>query len=503
MTELREVERTYAPAPGSEIPDLSGLPGVASVGRARVDHLDAAYYDTADLALTRAGVSLRRRTGGQDEGWHLKIPAVDGRDEVQVPLGRATRTPPARLRSIVAGWTAGADLEPVATIATRRTRRHLLGQGRTVLAEFADDEVTGTPEGSAAPVVWREWELELVDGGPDLLDAADGLFREADAEPSDVARKIERVLAERLPPPEDAPKVGVGRAAGRLVQRRLAEQVAELRLRDSQVRRGQDEGVHKARVACRRLRTALATFRPLFDREVTDPVRDEIKWAARCLSDARDAKVVRDRLRELVDDEPRALLRGPVRRRLDATLRTREKAAWAAVHETLSSQRYFDLLAALDRLVADPPWTDAADEPAGEVLPRRARKDWRRLRDRMANAEEIDDPEEQHLELHEVRKDAKRLRYAAETLQPVWGKDAKRLASAARKLTSHLGERQDTVMSRPTLLAIAAEADAAGESSLTWGLLYGREEQRAADLDRDLPRLWAKVSRKKLRRWLR
>jgi hypothetical protein len=77
------------------------------------------------------------------------------------------------------------------------------------------------------------------------------------------------------------------------------------------------------------------------------------------------------------------------------------------------------------------------------------------------------------------------------------------LAKAARKLTSHLGERQDTVMSRPGLLEIAADADAAGESSVTWGVLLVREEERAAELDASLPALWKKVSRKKLRRWLR
>ena len=165
-------------------------------------------------------------------------------------------------------------------------------------------------------------------------------------------------------------------------------------------------------------------------------------------------------------------------------------------------QRYFKLLAALDRLVADPPWTDRADQPAGDVLPKRVRKDWRRLRDRKDEADAATDPNERQRLLHEVRKDAKRVRYAAEALRPVWGKDAHRLAKAAKSLTSFLGERQDTVMTRPMLLAVAREAEAAGESSLTWGLLYGREEERAAELDRELERVWAKASKKKLRRWL-
>ena len=81
-----------------------------------------------------------------------------------------------------------------------------------------------------------------------------------------------------VPPRNAAAQGQAGKPAARAVQRRLAKQVAELLRRDSEIRRGEDEGVHRARVACRRLRSALATFRPLVDRDVTDPLRDEIKW---------------------------------------------------------------------------------------------------------------------------------------------------------------------------------------------------------------------------------
>jgi inorganic triphosphatase YgiF len=91
-----------------------------------------------------------------------------------------------------------------------------------------------------------------------------------------VQRKIIGVLGDRLPPEARLGSAKPGKPAARVVQRRLAKQVAELLRRDSQIRRGEDEGVHRARVACRRLRSALATFRPLLDREVTDPLRDEI-----------------------------------------------------------------------------------------------------------------------------------------------------------------------------------------------------------------------------------
>jgi CHAD domain-containing protein len=499
MADHREIEQTYAPGPDARLPELTDLPDVSALGDPRVDLLEAVYFDTADLALTRAGVSLRRRTGGADEGWHLKVPADVGRDEIRVGLRRARHHPPADLRRNVVAWTLNAPLEPIATIQTRRTRRDLVAGDGTVLAELADDEVTGTPEGASGPVLWREWELELVDAGPELLSAADKLMADAGVLPDEVQRKIVRVLGARFTQ-TSLPEVGRGRPAGRVLERRLTRQIAELKRCDSQMRRHRDEGVHHARVACRRLRSALATFRPLVDREVTDPVRDEIQWLGRALADARDSTVVRERLREMIEEEPDDAVVGPVFSRLDTTFDERATAAWRLVDETLASERYLALLTALDRLLTDPPWTEKARLPAEEVLPTRVRKEWRRLKRRMASAQEAEDPD---AELHEVRKDAKRLRYAAETVHTVWGKDAKRLAKAARKLTSHLGERQDTVMSRPGLLEIAADADAAGESSVTWGVLLVREEERAAELDASLPALWKKVSRKKLRRWLR
>jgi CHAD domain-containing protein len=499
MADHREIEQTYAPGPDTRLPDLSDLPGVSTVGDPRVDVLEAVYFDTTDLALTRAGVTLRRRTGGPDEGWHLKVPADEGRDEIRVGLRRARHQPPADLRRNIVAWTFNAPLVPIATIRTRRSRQDLVAGDGTVLAELADDEVTGTPEGASAPVVWREWELELVDAGPELLSAADELMARVGVRPDEVQRKILRVLGPRAPV-LSLPEVGRDLPAGRVLARRLMRQVAELKRRDSQMRRHRDEGVHHARVACRRLRSALATFRPLVDREVTDPVRDEVQWLGRALADARDSKVVRERLRDMIDEEPDDVVVGPVRSRLDTTFDDRARAAWKLVDETLASERYLALLITLDHLVADPPWTEKAGLPAEEVLPARVRKEWRRLKRRMAA---VEDAEDRDAELHDVRKDAKRLRYAAEAVHTLWGKDAKRLAKAAKKLTSHLGEHQDTVMSRPGLLEIAADADAAGESSVTWGVLLVREEERAAELDATLPALWSKVSRKKLRRWLR
>ena len=491
----REIERTYAPGPGDRLTDLSRLPGVVGLGEPETVELTAVYFDTHDLRLTRAGVSLRRRVGGHDEGWHLKVPAEVGRDEIRLPLRRSASAPPKELRELVQGWTRGVPLEAVATIRTHRTTYPLLGEG-VVPAEVADDEVTGK-RADGETVCWREWELELVEGDVDLLAAADELMAAAGIGLAEVSRKIERTLGDLVPAPDRLPRPKPRKPAARLVHRRLAAQVEELGRRDVDVRRGDPEGVHDARVACRRLRSLLATFRPLLDPEVTDPVREEIKWFAQSLSEARDAAVVQQRLAALLEEEPAGLVLGPVARRLRATYGPRARATPPAA---LSSPRYFALRDRLDRLVADPPWSQEAERSAREIAPDLVRRDWKRLRKRYDRAAVADDRD---VALHETRKAAKRLRYAAETVAPVFGKDAKRLVKAAKKLTTHLGERQDTVVSREQLLQLAMTAAAEVEPTFTYGRLHAREQHRATELDAGLPDVWSAVSRPKLRSFLR
>ena len=59
-----------------------------------------------------------------------------------------------------------------------------------------------------------------------------------------------------------------------------------------------------------------------------------------------------------------------------------------------------------------------------------------------------------------------------------------------KSLQNLLGEHQDSVMARGTLRELSAVAHAAGESAFTYGLLYGREERRAAAVEAELPGFW-------------
>ena len=500
MEEHTEVERTYAPDAGSRLPDLRALDGVATVGEPDTVLLRATYLDSHDLALLRGGVTLRRRSGGDDEGWHAKLPAGQGRRELRLPLTDDERTPPAALTEAVRGWTHGAALEVVATIETRRTERRLQAEDGTVLAVLADDEVTGWPVDSATPVCWREWELELVAGAPALLAQADRLMAAAGVRPSAVDRKLLHVLGDRAPASLTLPEPGRARPAGELLHRRLAEQVAELHRREAETRsRDFAEGVHQVRIVCRRLRSALAAYRPLVDRTVTEPLAEELRWLGRELTGARDSGVIGEELLTMVAGQPAGLVWGPVAGRVARTYTALGQREAARVRDVLTSGRFDALLTGLDRLAAEPPFTDRAAEPTGTVVPRQLRKEWRRLAARVAA---IEAGPRRDVTTHQARKAAKRLRYALETAEPAWPKEAKRLRKAVRRLTTVLGERQDTVVARQHLVRLTADAAAAGESGFTYGRLHGLAEARARELDVAFAHEWRRSSRKKLRRWL-
>ena len=98
--------------PGQRLPRLDGLPQVAGISGPDEEDLEAEYYDTDDLRLIRAGITLRRRRGGDDAGWHLKLPAgADTRREIRLPLGQTGRPVPGELAGLVRAYTRGEPLQ--------------------------------------------------------------------------------------------------------------------------------------------------------------------------------------------------------------------------------------------------------------------------------------------------------------------------------------------------------------------------------------------------------
>jgi CHAD domain-containing protein len=505
---VHEVEDKYTVGSGFEVPDLGRLDGISAMTEPHTVELAAVYFDTSDYRLVRNGVTLRRRTGGEDAGWHLKLPVDKARDEVQRPLGRGQKVPP-ELAELVTARSRGAVLKPVARLQTHRTLRRVLGPDDVVLAEVADDEVRAQlldGETQLEESVWREVEVELVDGDSGLLRTIGRGLRRAGARPAKSGSKIAYLLGDRLAAGPDLPEPagsGPKTPSREVVRGYLTQHVNAMLAADPRVRLDEPDAVHKMRVASRRIRSTLRSFSTLLDAERAADLGERLRGLSGELGVPRDREVQLQRLLEEVSDQPDALVHGPVRRRLEERLGGERLRGHDAVLKLLRGSGYAELLDDLLDFVHTGVRTDGpARRPAKDVLPRLLRKRYRRLAHRIALAQEADGSE-RDAALHSAQKAAKRLRYAAEALSPAFGKDAAVLASRTEDVQEVLGEHQDSVVAQALLrdLSLAAH-EAPDESSFTFGLLIGLEQTRARDARADLEDVWRRLSRKRHRRWL-
>jgi CHAD domain-containing protein len=262
---------------------------------------------------------------------------------------------------------------------------------------------------------------------------------------------------------------------------------------DPAVRRDAEDAVHSMRVATRRLRSTFKSFGDILDRDVTDPVADELKWLAGELGLDRDREVLAARLTAALGEIPGELVRGPVAERLRGWSSAEHHTARGRLLGILDSRRYLALLDTLDALVATPPLLRTAGKKPGKPLSKAVQKDFRKVSRLVERALELEPGTERDVAVHEARKKAKRARYAAEAAEPALGKPAKTMVKSMKSLQKLLGEHQDSVMARQTLRELSAVAHAAGESAFTYGLLHEREEQRALRTEAELPGLWKEI----------
>jgi len=496
-TVVREVERKYDHPEGraaalDAVKAMTGTAGIAAVSQQGEQFLDAVYYDTADLRLIGAGITLRRRTGGEDAGWHLKLPAgADTRDEIRLPLAAAGGAVPKELAALVRAYTRGTALAPVVRIQTSRRVLRLLDVTGLTLAEIAADHVSAQPADGSATVSWDEIEAELVTGGPALLTAIGKQLRRAGARPAATATKLQRALAGRLPAAgaaREPPPLTRGSPAGEVVLAYVRAQVAAIWRYDPLVRRDAPDAVHQMRVATRRARSALQAFGTNNERDATRPLCAELKWLAAALGAARDGEVMLARLTADLAAIPPALVAGPAEARITGHFTAELAQAAQTALAALDSQRYLRLLDDLDALLSHPPLTPRAERKAGKVLAKPVRRAARRLQRALAAVPAAGDRD---AAIHEARKATKRARYAAEAAAPALGRAAGRQAAQAKELQQLLGDHHDSVVARAVLLDLAGKARAAGEDTFTYGLMHQRQACQAAAIEQALPRFAA------------
>ena len=220
VTQQVEIERKYDVA-GQRTPRLK-LHKLKNftVGNPVEHEMSATYYDTADLALAHAKVAVRRRTGGSDDGWHVKYQAGQVRGELHYePLKTSAQRIPAALRKVLTGLTLGEELTPVATINTHRTVYPVLGEDGQY-AELCLDAVSARDERGRVTREWSECEVELTRDdltqkqARTVFEAVEFVLYAAGAAPSSSVAKIARALGQdggdsvRVVAPEHAAEAG-------------------------------------------------------------------------------------------------------------------------------------------------------------------------------------------------------------------------------------------------------------------------------------------------------
>jgi CHAD domain-containing protein len=500
-----ETEIKYEAAPDAALPSFDELPQVARAQGAPDEQLDAEYFDTEDLRLIRAGITLRRREGGHDAGWHLKLPAGNhSRREIMLPLGRARKRVPADLARLVLVHTRGQELKLVARISTLRRRQVLLDSAGGPLAEVACDDVTAQAMGGQAKVSrWHEVEFELTGGSRDLLDAADNLLRRHGLSRAGQFAKLARALDLPASKPGHHRQTGPAAPAGDVLVGYIEAQVGALKALDPMVRGNEPDAVHQMRTTTRRIRSTLQSFTPFFSRSETEPLTCELRWLGAVLGEARDAEVIAAHLAARLGQLSVEQVVGPVAARIGGHFASSGADAQARIAEALDSPRYFAVLDRLDQLIAAPPVTDLARNAARDALPAAVRSAYRKTGRRMRRALREPEGERGDVALHQARKAAKRARYAGEAVASACGSSASRFARQMKKLQSVLGEHQDAVIARQVVRELGMSAHLAGENAFTYGLLYDRDDLKAGRLRQRARRTWRTASRSALLRWLR
>lgn len=343
-----EGARTYQGVPAAPL-RRGALPKVAEIVDGEAEETVLVCHDTPDLRLLAHGRTL----SGPEPDWRLTLP--DG-TERHAPPGAAV---PVELADQLRAYAGGRTPRPVLRLRIRRSRTLLRDRAGRTLAELDRTETLAQPlsanPGPGRLAGWTGTEVRLVHGRPRLLAVLDaqlraqGLASAPGGTPTDLLARagVRRTGAG----PARKPVAGT---AGAALAGYLRTQCAELLALDAAVRRDEPDAVHRMRVCCRRLRSALTAGQKLLRGSRAGRTADELRWLGQVLGLARDAEATGERLAEACAQLPSAAAPQQLAAELAARFRRRYAAAYRQVREVLDSERYFQLLDAV-RWIADRP----------------------------------------------------------------------------------------------------------------------------------------------------
>ncbi|WP_260600242.1 CHAD domain-containing protein [Sphingomonas endolithica] len=440
--------------------NLAALLGASPLGSDEaVDReQDSVYFDTPEQFLRKAGFSLRVRTVGDNRIQTMKAESAAAaglfvRPEWERVIDGAEPTlddDASPLRSLIPH--AELDrLEPVFQVKVVRTVALVSREDAIIEVVLDRGQILAGDRSDRV----HEIELELKGGAPAALFS---LARELDQSAPmrlGVLTKSQRGyrLASTAPdkPVKTSPlelQVGMSTAAG--FQAIVGACMRQFRLNEAiLVRTGSAGALHQARVALRRLRSALSTFKGVVRDERYDNIRAELRWIAAELGQARNLDVLLERVSGKEAAKP---------------LRAARKKAYAAVQTALASDRLRALMLDVSEWTAMGPWssnaahTKARAQPIEQFAADALEKHRRRLKRLGRKLDKVGDEER-----HEARIEAKKLRYATEFFASLFqGKKATRrhrgFHDALEKLQAHLGDLNDLA----TATAVLAELNLIG-----------------------------------------
>lgn len=477
-----EVPTTFSPEP------LDDIDASAAVIAEPVRKLRTTHWDTSDLRLARWSVALEYSA---DAGWVLRLPATSegmtARDGAELHFDGAPDRPPEQALNLVRVYARRAPIELVARLVTVTGETVLLDAQGSVLTRLVDNTVSVY---SGPRITQRFREIDLYSESGPLLDDIAGRYQAAGAQPARPRAIVARALGLVGTPPPEIASVTLGGAAtaGDVVRRSLSLSVIRLLRHDPGVRLGVDaEDVHQARVATRRLRCDLRTFRPLLDQAWADGLRDDLRWLGGELGRVRDAEVLRDRLRSAATTLPATDRRSALA--VVAPLVGQVRSARRHLLTAMDTERYIEVIDHLVAAARAPVLTEMSTSPAREVLPGLVRKPWRSLKSG-AIAARGDVPDEQ---LHDLRIRAKRCRYAAEAAAPATGKNAAKFAREVAALQEVLGELHDGVVAEAWLRDRSAAPRVHETALFAAGELVAQQRDAAERARTGWPAVWKRV----------
>jgi CHAD domain-containing protein len=495
-----EQERTFDAPDHIRIPDL---PDASVVAGSRV-RLTATYWDTVHRHLLRWGHSLRhpRASDGSEDRWTLKLALPSKRtkgelERTEVHGSGSALFPPAALRSLAGAIVRKGLLEPMVTVITERHWVELTGRDPEERVKVSDDRVSSVRRLRRGPA-FRQIEVEADSPAAEhLMDEVSEALIGSGATPTETAM-IAKVMGEDAADPEivlprPSPKISVED----LMRFAIGSGATRLIVNDPAARLGSDpEAIHQARVATRRLRSDLKTLEPLVDPAAGGWIRDELAWVGELLGSVRDTDVLIERVRTLARELQIEADVAAIVTELEVDRRRRQ----VELLEGLRSRRYVRLVKMLIDASVAPPLGDDVDgeRRARPRLRKLAGKSWRRLA-RGVKRLSVDPTD---AELHEIRKRAKRARYAAELAAGALHEDAEPLAHRLAALQDVLGELQDAVVADDRLTTLVREDRLSAQAAFAAGKLACVVGEARWQARSGWPAAWKAARAKRLRTWL-